>query len=214
MSIRVVIADDHRIVREGIRILLDNESGIEVIAEADNGRNAVQIASEMNPDVVVMDITMPDLNGIEATRQILINNPGIKILALSMHSDRRFIAGIIGAGALGYLLKDCSREELILAIRSVASNHIFMSPQIAGIVVEDYIGQLQTNESGSPMLTEREREVLQLIAEGNTINQMSAKLCLSIKTVDSHRRRIMEKLDLHSIAELTKYAIREGMTSL
>ena len=214
MSIRVIIADDHRIIREGIRMLLNGESDITVIAEAENGRRAVELACELGPDVIVMDITMPDLNGIEATRQILDLQPDTRIIALSMHSDRRFISGIIDAGAVGYLLKDCAFEELALAIRAVVSNQIYLSPRIAGIVVEDYLKHRQEANSGVNSLTDREKEVLQLIAEGNTVSQISTKIHLASKTIETHRKNIMNKLNIFSVAELTKYAIREGLTSL
>ncbi len=214
MSIRIIIADDHRIIREGIRTLLNHENGIDVIAEAENGRMSVELAFELEPDVIVMDITMPDMNGIEATRQIKTRLPDVKILALSMHSDRRFISGVIGAGAMGYLLKDCAFEELAHAIRTIMKGEMYLSPRITGIVMEDYLNRLDMSNSVVSLLSEREREVLQLIAEGYTINQISKKLHLSVKTVESHRINTMRKLDIHSVAELTKYAIREGLTSL
>ena len=214
MSIRIIIADDHRIFREGVRTLLDHADGIEVIAEAENGRRSVELALELKPDVVVMDITMPDLNGIEATRRIVSKLPQVRVLALSMHSDRRFITGVIGAGASGYLLKDCAFEELARAIRMVADGQTFLSPRIAGIVLDEYVRGVGAASSGVSMLTDREREVLQLIAEGRTVNQISEKLHLSVKTIESHRKNIMDKLDIHSVAELTKFAVREGLTSL
>ncbi len=214
MSIRIVIADDHRIIREGIRTLLNGEAGIEVVGEAENGRRTVQLALELEPDVIVMDITMPDMNGIEATRQILARQPNIKVVALSMHTDRRFISGVVGAGASGYLLKDCAFEELAHAIRTVMGGEMYLSPRITGIVLDDYISRLSTTVETAIELSDREREVLQLIAEGHTVNQISDKLNLSSKTVESHRKKIMVKLNMHTVAELTKYAVREGLTSL
>jgi two-component system response regulator NreC len=210
MSIRVLLADDHKIVRQGLRSLLEKQHGMEVIAEAEDGRTAVQLARKLSPDVVVMDIAMPDLNGIGATRQIIAEAPGVKVVALSMHSDKRFVTRMLRAGASGYLLKDCAFEELARAISAVVANQIYLSLGIAGVVVEDYVRHVP--ETG-PSLTPRECEVLQLLAEGSSTKEIAARLHVSVKTVETHRRHIMEKLDIHTIAELTKYAIREGLTS-
>jgi DNA-binding NarL/FixJ family response regulator len=169
----------------------------------------------MAPDVVIMDITMPDLNGVEATKQILSKSPDIKIIGLSMHSDTVFVTEMLKSGAAGYLIKDCAFEELVRAIRTVIDNKVYLSPSISGVVVEDYIQRLsQTNFTGSDILSDREREVLQLMAEGNSTKRIAAKLHISVKTVETHRRQIMNKLDIHTVAELTKYAIRKGLTSL
>jgi DNA-binding NarL/FixJ family response regulator len=215
MTIRVLIADDHTIMRAGLRSLLEKEDQIEVVAEAENGRRAVQLAVEHEPDVVVMDVSMPDLNGIEATSQVLESLPEAKVIALSMHTDKRFVMGMLRAGASGYLLKDCASQELANAIVSVASNKKYLSPDIAGVVIEDSLyGLQQEGETVSSLLSAREREVLQLIAEGWSTKQIAAHLYVSVKTVETHRRQIMKKLDLHNIAELTKYAIREGLTSV
>lgn len=215
MSIMVILADDHRIVRHGLRALLEKEPNMEVVGEADNGQVAVKLARELKPDVIVMDITMPDLNGIEATRQILATNPEVKVLALSIHSDRHFVRRMLGAGASGYLLKDCASEELVKAIRAAVTNQTYLSPGIAGIVVEGYTRQLpEADDSMLSSLTAREREVLQLIAEGKTVNDIARALSLSVKTIETHRQRIMKKLDIHTVAELTKYAVREGLTSI
>lgn len=215
MTIRVLIADDHTIMRAGLRSLLEKEDQIEVVAEAENGRRAVQLAVEHEPDVVVMDVSMPDLNGIEATSQVLESLPEAKVIALSMHTDKRFVMGMLRAGASGYLLKDCASQELANAIVSVASNKKYLSPDIAGVVIEDSLyGVQQEGETVSSLLSPREREVLQLIAEGWSTKQIAAHLYVSVKTVETHRRQIMKKLDLHNIAELTKYAIREGLTSV
>jgi DNA-binding NarL/FixJ family response regulator len=215
MTIRVLIADDHTIMRAGLRSLLEKEDQIEVVAEAENGRRAVQLAVEHEPDVVVMDVSMPDLNGIEATSQVLESLPEAKVIALSMHTDKRFVMGMLRAGASGYLLKDCASQELANAIVSVASNKKYLSPDIAGVVIEDSLyGVQQGGETVSSMLSAREREVLQLIAEGWSTKQIGAHLYVSVKTVETHRRQIMKKLDLHNIADLTKYAIREGLTSV
>jgi len=215
MTIRVLIADDHTIMRAGLRSLLEKEDQIEVVAEAENGRKAVQLAVTHKPDVVVMDVSMPDLNGIEATSQVLESLPEAKVIALSMHTDKRFVMGMLRAGAFGYLLKDCASRELANAIVSVASNKKYLSPDIAGVVIEDSLyGGKPEGETVSSMLSAREREVLQLIAEGWSTKQIAAHLYVSVKTIETHRRQIMKKLDLHNIAELTKYAIREGLTSV
>ncbi|MEW6220740.1 MAG: response regulator transcription factor, partial [Thermodesulfobacteriota bacterium] len=170
---------------------------------------------EPRPEVVVMDVTMPDLNGIEATRRILASCPRTRILALSMHADKRFVTGMLQAGATGYLLKDCAAQELAGAITTVAAGQSYLSPAIAGIIIEDYLGRIPTPEAASfSVLSEREREVLQLIAEGCPTRQIAQRLFVSVKTVETHRRQIMKKLDLHSVADLTKYAVREGLTSL
>lgn len=215
MTIRVLIADDHTIMRAGLRSLLEKEDQIEVVAEAENGRRAVQLAIEHKPDVVVMDVSMPDLNGIEATSQVLASLPEAKVIALSMHTDKRFVMGMLRAGASGYLLKDCAYQELASAIVSVASNKKYLSPDIAGLVIEDSLyGGQQEEETVSSKLSAREREVLQLIAEGWSTRQIASHLYVSVKTIETHRRQIMKKLDLHNIADLTKYAIREGLTSV
>lgn len=215
MTTRVLIADDHQILREGLRSLLDKESDIEVIGEASNGRGAVALARELQPDVVVMDVGMSDMGGIEATRQLTAKTPGVKVIALSMHSDRRFVAGMLGAGALGYLLKDSAFDELAHSIRTVITNEIYLSPGITGIVVQDYMNRLSDNASeDEPGLTPREREVLQLLAEGNTTTKIAQVLEISAKTVETHRKQIKDKLHLNSVAELTKYALRMGLTTL
>jgi DNA-binding NarL/FixJ family response regulator len=215
MSIRILLADDHKITRQGLRSLLEKQQDMEVVAEAENGRIAVRLAAEMAPDVVIMDVTMPDLNGVEATRQIVDTSPDIKVIALSMHSDTTFVTEMLKSGAAGYLLKDCAFEELTRAIRTVINEKIYLSPSISGVVVEDYIHRISKSApEDSDVLTDREREVLQLMAEGGSTKQIAIKLHISIKTVETHRRKIMSKLGIHTIAELTKYAIRKGLTSL
>ena len=215
MGIRIVLADDHKIVRDGLRSLLENQQDIEVVAEAEDGRTTVKQAQEFLPDVIIMDISMHDLNGIEATRQITTKSPGVKVLALSMHSDKRFVTGMLRAGASGYLLKESAFRELVNAIRVVASNQTYLSPRIAGMVTEDYVHHLSATDSSTRLtLTAREREVLQLLAEGKSTKQMAAHLHVSVKTIETHRQKIMDKLDIYNVAELTKYAIREGLTSL
>ena len=216
MSIRVLIADDHKIMLAGLRSLLEKQTDFEVIGEADNGRKAVQMAQEKKPDVVVMDVSMPDLNGIEATKQIIESLPETRVIALSMHSDKRFVMGMLRAGASGYLLKDCASQELANAIVQVAEGKKYLSPEITGVVINDFLlGDSSEDVAiAASQLSPREREVLQLIAEGWSTKQIASHLYVSIKTIETHRRQIMKKLDLHSIADLTKYAIREGLTSI
>ncbi len=215
MPVRIVIADDHRIVREGLRHLLEKRTDFKVVAEAADGESAVRLARELSPDVVIVDISMPGLNGIEATRRILADRPGVKVLALSMHSDRRFVIETLKAGASGYLLKDSAFDELARAIEVVMARGAFLSPAITDMVVRDYVAQAGADGGAAfSVLTAREREVLQLVAEGESTKAIAGRLAVSVKTVESYRQQIMEKLDLHSVAELTKYAIREGLTSL
>jgi two-component system response regulator NreC len=215
MSVRIILADDHKITRQGLRSLIDENDDMEAVAEAENGRDAVELARGLSPDVVIMDVSMPDLNGVEATRQIIQDNPGVRVIALSMHSDTLFVSEMLKSGASGYLLKDCAFEELEQAIRTVMQGKAYLSPSISGVVVEDYLHRLSKAQmSTSEVLTDREREVLQLIAEGRSTKQIALKLHISAKTVETHRRQIMNKLDLHTVAELTKYAIRKGLTAL
>jgi len=215
MSIRVLLADDHKIVREGLRALLEKQQDIEVVGEAEDGRQTLKLIEETLPNVVVIDVAMPGLNGIETTRRIIDNYPGTKVIALSMYSDRRLVARMLAAGASGYLLKDCAFEELTQAIHSVAIDQSYLSSIIVDIVVKNYFHNFdKVDPSVLSSLTNREREVLQLLAEGNTTKEIASYLCLSIKTIETHRQQIMQKLNIHSIAQLTKYAIREGLTSL
>lgn len=215
MSIKILVADDHKIVREGLIALLQKNSQLQVVGEAENGRQAVQLAAELQPEVVIIDIGMPDLNGIEATRQIVADHPGVKVIALSMHSDKRFVKGMLKAGAVGYLLKYCATEELLTAIQMVMANRVYLSHDITGIVVEDYVQKLaDTDSSVFQALTPREREVLQLLAEGQSTRQIADALHVSVKTVEVHRKQMMDKLGLNNLADLVKYAIREGLTSI
>ena len=209
MGIRILLADDHQIVREGLGFLIGAQSDMEVVAEAQDGRMALQLVEEHRPDVAIMDVGMPQLNGVEATRQIATEFPQVKVIALSMHDDRRFVSGMLRAGASGYLLKNCASDELIQAIRTVVANQTYLSPAITGIVVEDYVRQAEEIEP--PVLTDREREVLQLLAEGLSTKEIAGRLHVSPKTVATHRQNIMNKLELHSIAELTQYAISAGL---
>ncbi len=215
MTIRIILADDHQIVRQGLRTLLAAEPDMEVVAEADNGRTTLRLVQELKPQVVIMDISMPDLNGIEATRQISVESPGVKVVALSMHSDSLFVLNMLKAGASGYLLKDCALEELVKAIRTVVAQKTYLSPGVSDIVIKDFVSSWSgTGSSAFSILTAREREVLQLMAEGKSTNQIADSLCVSAKTVEAHRKQIMDKLGIRSVAELTKYAIRQGLTSL
>jgi DNA-binding NarL/FixJ family response regulator len=215
MSIRVLLVDDHKIIREGLRSLLNKTPDIEVVAEAENGRMARQLAREVMPDVIVMDISMPGLNGIEATRQILAAFPDIKVITLSMHPDNRLVVGMLDAGASGYVLKDCTFEELEKAIRTAMANQIYLSPRLIRDIVEYQVrNSSQTKSSPFSILTSKEREVLQLVVEGRNTKQIAWLLNVSTKTVEAHRNKIMTKLNIHSISGLTKYALREGLTSL
>jgi len=215
MSVRIVIADDHKLMREGLSSLLSQQAGIRVVGQATNGREAVQLAEREDPDVVVMDVSMPDLNGIDATRQIVSRSARTKVIALSMHSDRQFVAEMFRAGARGYLLKDSAFEELASAIVRVARDETYIAPKISGFDLEDYT---KCEERGDlllvPRLSDREREVLQMMAEGKGTKEIAADLHLSAKTVETHRQHLMDKLDMYSVAELTKFAIREGLTTL
>ncbi|MCK5254741.1 MAG: response regulator transcription factor [Deltaproteobacteria bacterium] len=215
MSIKILLADDHKIVSDCLKPLINKQSDMMVVGEAENGRMVVALAKKLNPNVVIMDISMPDLNGIEATRQIIDKCPGVRIITLSMNSDRRYVTGMLNAGASGYLTKSCSFEELIRAVRAVAANKTYLSPDISDIVIKESLSRSSTDKSSvSYTLTMREREVLQMLAEGKTVKQIAVKLCLGIKTIYTHREQIMKKLNIHSTADLTKYALREGMTSL
>jgi len=214
-KVKILLADDHRILRLGLRELLGKKTGFEVIAEAENGRDAIKLSRKFLPDVVLMDITMPDLNGVDATQQIMTECPGTKVIILSVHSEQRFVAEVIKAGASGYILKDCNFDEIIQAIDTVTSGSIYLCSRIATVLRDDYLKHLVSGEPESAsVLSSREREVLQLIAEGKSTKEIAFSFNLSVKTIEAHRQRIMEKLNIHNIADLTKYAIREGLTSL
>jgi DNA-binding NarL/FixJ family response regulator len=215
MRVRILLADDHPILIEGLCVILEQHPDLDVIAMAHNGREAVQMSRDQQPDVVVMDVSMPELNGVEATRQLIAARPEAKVLGLSMLADKRFVAAMLEAGASGYVLKECATEELIRAICIVMADQVYLSPAVARLVVDDFRAlRAATAISASARLTEREREVLQLIAEGHDTKAIAARLYLSVKTVSTHREHLMDKLQLHSVAELTKYAIREGLTAL
>jgi DNA-binding NarL/FixJ family response regulator len=215
MSISILIADDHQIVRSGLRNLFENEADMEVVAEAEDGRAAVRMARDFSPNVVVMDIGMPQLNGVEATRQIKAQSPGAKVITLSENSDRQFVSEALKAGAFGCLPKAVGFEELTSAVRAVASGNVYLSPSVANVVISDYVRNGESRPSTAyTVLSPREREVLQLMAEGKSTKEVAGNLKVSVKTVETHRAKLMDKLNLHSVAELTKYAIREGLTSL
>ncbi len=215
MSTRILIVDDHLIFREAVSSLLGSEFGMEVVGQAGDGRSGVALARDLQPDVIIMDVVMPNLNGIEATRQIVHEMPSMKILALSAFSDRRSVREMLKAGAIGYVPKSCPFEELAGAIRTVASGQTYLSPLISEIVVEGYINKITTgDDSAYSVLTPREREVLQLIAEGKSTKATAKELFVSPKTIEWHRGQIMNKLGAQSVAELVKYAIREELTCI
>jgi len=211
--IRILLADDHTVVRKGLRLLLENEPGFHVVADAATGREAVTLAEQHEPDVVVMDIAMPLLNGIEAARQILAKTPRAAVVFLSMHADESYVLRALKAGARAYLLKDSAEQDLINAVRAVAEGKAFFSPAISKMLVEDYMRQLEERklEDSYDLLTTREREILQLLAEGKNNKDVATLLNLSLYTVETHRANIFQKLNLHSGAELILYAIRKGV---
>jgi DNA-binding NarL/FixJ family response regulator len=214
-KISILLADDHTLVRSGIRSLLEDEPGLSVIGEAEDGRTAVMMACQLKPDVVIMDIAMPLLNGLEATRQIKMQCPSVKVLILSMHDNEEYIRQVLEAGAMGYILKDAAARELISAIQSVHRGEAVLSPAVTRLVIEDYLrwgGTRPQEEADS--LSPREREVLQLIAEGYTNKQIAEILSISIKTVQAHRNNLMQKLDLHDRGELIKYAIQKKIIEI
>ncbi len=216
MIVRLVLADDHTMIREGLKALIAQEAEFTVVGEADTGKEIVELARKSGAHVVIMDVSMPDLNGIEATRKLLKANPRIKVVALSGHANREFVREMLKAGASAYVLKSRAYEDLVRAIREVMNEKKYLSPDIARGVVDEYV-EMSSSLGEKPafvVLTDREREALQLIAEGKSTKEAAAALGVSIKTVETHRRNIMEKLNLQSVAELTKYAIREGLTSV
>jgi DNA-binding NarL/FixJ family response regulator len=214
MSIRILIADDHQMLREGLRAILERHENVEVVGEAGDGRTAVEMARALVPDVVAMDISMPDLNGVDATRQIKTENPAVKVIALSRHSNARYVRGMLEAGASGYVLKSGAYDELRRAVEAVSEGGHYLSPRITGVVIDTHLrAASEPQSSRSEALGPREREIVQLLAEGHTSAEIARLLHISTRTVEGHRRNITRKLNVHSIAELTKYAIREGLTS-
>lgn len=214
--IRIIIVDDHAMMRDGIRSILENQDGYVVIAEATDGREAIELACRLAPDVMLLDVAMSGLNGLEATRKILAGDPQIAVIGLSMHSDERYVLGMLDAGARGYLLKTCDSKELFEAIEAAMRGKVFVTHDLTHVLMDRRMGRGPESQgdgmSQQDPLTPREREVLQLIAEGFTNKEIATKLGNSTKTVESHRANLMRKLDLHCIAQLTKYAIREGLT--
>jgi len=216
MNVRLLLADDHALMRQGLKALIEQEEGFVVVGEADNGMATVKLVGETAPHVVIMDVAMPDLNGIEATRKIVSEHPQTNVVALSGHAKKEFVREMLTAGASAYVLKNRAYDELVRAVREVMKGRKYLSPDIARGVVDDYV-EMSTSISENPaftVLTHREREVLQQLAEGRSTKEMAENLGVSVKTVETHRRNIMEKLNLHSVAELTKYAVREGVSSL
>ncbi len=216
MSItRILIADDHGIVRKGLRFLLERQPDLEVVGEAEDGRAAVRLAEELEPNIIIMDIAMPLLNGIDATAQIVKCNPGIGVIILSMHSDESYLVRILTAGAKGYLLKDAAEMDVIQAVQTVGRGKPFFSPQITKTLLEDYMRQLQQRglQDSYDLLTDREKEILQLLAEGKSNKEVASLLDLSVYTVETHRANLMQRLDLHNTAEIVLYAVRKKIIS-
>ncbi len=214
MSLRILLVDDHRMFTGGLNALLDNEPDLEVVATACDGREAVKAALDLEPDVSVMDVSLPGLSGVEATRQIAAARPKVKVLCLSMHRERQYLRAALEAGAAGYVLKDQAPEELLKAIRCVAGGATYLCPEMAATAVDDYRADLLGHKAAiDPILTDRERQVLQLVADGLTSQMIASLLFVSERTVATHRQHLMEKLDIHSVAGLTKYAIRQGLTT-
>ena len=212
---KILIVDDHKLFRDGLRGLLSGRPGLEVAGEAGDGDSAVQFVRDHRPDIVLMDVSMPGRNGIEATREIMSLRPETKVVVLSMHADRRFVIEALKAGVSGYFLKNSSARDLEDGLRGVARGEIRLCPSVSTSVIREYVSlSSQTEDSAFSVLTDRERQVLQLLAEGLATKEVAARLHVSVKTAESHRSRLMAKLDIHSIAELTKYAIREGLTTL
>ena len=215
MAIKILLADDQTILREGLRSIIETEMHMTVIGQAENGRMAVEMAKKLKPDIIIMDISMPDMNGIDATRTLVADKPGTKVIALSVHNDIGYVSEMMKAGASGYLLKDCALDELARAIKTVLNGKRYVSPDVTGTLLDDYVGSLEKlKEMKGPELSPKEREILQLLAEGKTIKEIAGILNIAVPTVETHKLRMMEKLNLHSVAELTKYAVKIGLTSL
>ncbi len=215
MRIRILVVDDHRLVREGLRLILTSDPQLEVVGEADGGRSALEMAKSLVPDIVIMDISMKDLNGIEAARLIRAQCSGTRVIAVSMHADDRNVLRMLEAGASGYLLKSADGEELIRAVHSVADGNEYLSPALSGMIIHRYLSCGGPSDAvDCTILNPREREVIQLLAEGYTSKEIAARLEVAPATVETHRRNVMKKLNIHSIAGLTRYAVREGLTTI
>lgn len=214
MPIKILIADDHQLFREGLITLLTGASNIEIIGQAENGKQAIQKARELHPDIIIMDIGMPVINGIEATGILRTEAPNLKVIALTMHSEKHFIKGMLEAGAYGYLFKNCNYDDLIDAINTVYAGKKYLSDDITEFIIHDYIGKQKDTESEDPQLSEREMEILKGFAEGKSSREISDQLFISIKTVGTHKQNILEKLNLNSTADMVKYAIKKGIISL
>lgn len=214
MPIKILIADDHQLFREGLINLLSSTADIEIIAQAENGKQTIDKARRLNPDIIIMDISMPIINGIEATGILQTEAPKIKVIALTMHSEKHFIKGMLEAGASGYLFKNCTYDELIDAIKTVYAGKKYLSDEITEFIIHDYIGKVKDIQPGDPHLSEREQEILKLFAEGKTSREISEQLFISVKTVGTHKQHILEKLNLNSTTDMVKYAIKKGIISL
>ena len=214
MSVKILIVDDHGILREGLKLLIDQQRDMRVVGQAGDGLEAIKLAKELKPDLILMDVVMPELNGVEATRQIVEANSGIKVLVLTAHLKHRFIADTLRAGVCGYILKEHLKDELVKAIRTVMSGQMYFCPKVANVLVENYAQGGDQKRVGLDTLTGKERQLVQIFAEGKTSKEAARLFNRSDKTIDAKRRIIMSKLDISSIAELTKFAVREGLTSV
>ena len=215
MKPQILLADDHQLMREGLRKLIEEMNIATVLGEATNGIDAIRLVRELSPDIIIMDISMPDMNGIDATKRITSEFPHIKVIALSMHNDENRVIEMMAAGASGYVLKDSSFKDIVRAINSVSSGKTFISPTIGGMIIKSAFGKTKSGDPPQQItLTTSERQVIKLVAEGKSNKAIAEFLSISPKTVETHRQHLMDKLNLHSVAELTKYAIREGITEL
>ena len=214
-TIRALIANGNKIILQGLNALFESDGRLVVVGLAESGLAAIELAQKTHPDVIIIDVAMPDLNGVDATRRILAKSPNVKVIGLSVDADRGLILEMFRAGAVGYLLKGCAYEELVHAIEVAVAGHVYLSPRVADVVIREYVQMAPSSLSSAfDSLTERERQMLQMLAEGKTTKQVAAKCFVSVKTVDTHRQNIMDKLGLKSLPELTKYAVREGLTDL